>query len=159
MPRSSHWWSDLSLITPEGRIERFKGSEMRIKRNLEPGKVIQPELWVTPGQTTKRAIKRGEWVLKSRGGCKHIGKGAVGVLKMKVFCLTWMWSEYSLCCLESSTASQPYHSPDLTTHVSHTSTRKILLKRSRWILCAVYIFVPHLISLAIISRSCAYLTA
>lgn len=61
---------------------------MRIKRNLEPGKVIQPELWVTPGQTDKAGHQEGRMSVEKQGGCKHIGKGAVGVLKMKVFCLT-----------------------------------------------------------------------
>jgi len=51
---------------------------MRIKRNLEPGAVIQPELWVTPGQKEEAGRQEGRMSVERQGSASRLEKELLG---------------------------------------------------------------------------------
>lgn len=102
------------------RPERLQGSETRIKGNLEPGAVIQPELWVAPGQTEEEAVGRGGQVLGDGG--PQAGWEANRWVRR---CRSSFGRDVG--CITTVLFGERF---DLATHPSYPSTRKTLLKRS-----------------------------
>ena len=132
IPGSLHVWSSVSLSTPWSRTEDLLGLALSIKISLE-----SPRALVTPGQAEKAGL-----IEANMGAACGWQWNSSFDLDVKWLITLVVWKAVKPANRATVSILEP-------TYLIFQQW-KIVFKREVWLLCAMYIFVPHLISLAVL---------